>query len=90
MLYEDGAFEEEMRLERWNTRKAPLPPFDFARGAEVFVLEGHFRYAAGRHAQGRCLRLPRGSVLQALAADDAVVYVKDGGMASLRSGDDAA
>jgi anti-sigma factor ChrR (cupin superfamily) len=84
-LYAQAGFEDSMRLERW-APGAELGRIDYARGAELFVLDGAFGDEAGAFARGAWLRLPRGTSHSPSTASGCVLYIKEGGFEYLRAG----
>ncbi len=79
---------EEMRLERWAVGAgsgagsgATVHP----GGAEILVLDGALEDEAGRHAAGVWLRLPAGASHRPSSSEGCELYVKTGGVSSLRS-----
>src|SRR5438309_2219359 len=83
-LYQQAGFSDLMRLERWQP-KADLGVISYARGAELFVLEGEFSDEAGAYAAGCWLRLPAGSQHHRRSAAGCTLYVKRSGLPYLRS-----
>jgi anti-sigma factor ChrR (cupin superfamily) len=88
-LYADPRFPDVMRLERWSPGTAPDEQ-RHAGGAEIFVVEGVLEDEHGRFGPGAWLRLPPGVRHTPRSAEGAVVYVKTGGVASLRAHEETA
>lgn len=84
-LYAQTGFADTMRLERWDAG-APLGRIDYARGAELFVLDGSFRDAGGTFARGAWVRLPAGASHSPSTDFGCVLYIKEGGFEYLRAG----
>ncbi len=74
---------EVTRIERWRPRAAP-GALACPGGLELFVLEGALEDSGGRFERGAWLRLPDGDTLDAHSRDGCTLYVKAGGVASLR------
>ncbi len=83
-LYAEPAFPDTTRLERWAAGAAP-GPLACPGGLELFVLEGAVEDTHGAYAAGTWLRLPDGDALDARSPAGCLLYVKAGGVASLRS-----
>ncbi len=81
-LYADARFPDSAYLERWapGTRRM----LEFPQGAEIFLLDGALREAAGRHAAGTWLRFPAGTAIDAGSAGGCEMFVKEGALAFLR------
>lgn len=84
-LHRDPGYGEEIRLERWHPGATP-GAVAYPGGVEIFVLAGAFEDAAGGYREGTWLRLPPGASHEASSASGCELYVKAGGVASLRSG----
>jgi len=84
-LFDEPAFPDVTRLERWSPGATPGPR-RFDGGAELFVIEGSFRDAEGGYSAGSWLRLPLGATLDARTDTGCIVYLKTGAIAALRSG----
>ncbi len=83
-LYVQPDVEETTRLERWEPNCGPVHR-EFAMGAELFVLDGVFSDSRGDHGRGTWLRYPTGSSVRAETPSGCTLYVKNGGVAILRS-----
>ena len=83
LLYADARFQDASRLERFAPGAAPGGEI-YVAGAEIFVIEGVLEDAHGAHPAGTWLRLPPGAEHRPRAPKGAVLYVKAGGVASLR------
>ena len=88
-LYQQDGFGDTMRLERWEPG-TDLGIVPRESGAEFFVLEGAFEDENGSHPEGAWLRLPVGSKQHPRSRHGCTVYVKEGGVADLRSARDSA
>ena len=78
-LYAQPGFSDTVRLERWAqgpTRRARA----YARGAEMFVIEGSVTDEQGSYAPGTWLRFPVGASHRASSTEGCVLYVKEGGL----------
>lgn len=84
-LYAQPGFADTMRLERWAAGAEPGRVV-YPGGAELFVLEGAFEDAAGRHGAGAWLRFPVRALHAPSTADGCVLYIKEGGLKYLRAG----
>ena len=84
-LYRDDRFGDSTCLERWQPR-AVLPQRSFEGGAELFVLAGSFADGSERFDVGSWLRLPPGGSCRPHSEEGCVVYLKEGGVATLRDG----
>jgi anti-sigma factor ChrR (cupin superfamily) len=85
MLYSQPGFSDTTRLERWapGTHRGRLACPD---GAEFFVLDGAFEESGERFAAGAWLRVPAGAALAPQSRDGCKLYIKEGGLAYLKSG----
>jgi anti-sigma factor ChrR (cupin superfamily) len=83
-LYEDPRFPEVMRLERWDAG-ARTREVGRRGGVEIFVIEGVLEDDDGRYEAGSWLRLPDGARHAPRSATGCLLYVKTGGVSSLRS-----
>ena len=77
--------DETCKLVRWQAG-ARAPGHVHPGGAEVLVLEGELEDEQGRYAAGSWLRLPPGARHRPRSAAGCLLYVKVGGVASLRGG----
>ena len=84
ILFDDERFPEQIRLERWPVR-ASGGAQHFKGGAEIYIVEGSLRDRESTHEAGTWLRLPPGASFEAQSELGCVLYVKDGGVAGLRS-----
>ena len=84
VLYEDRAFPDRTRLERW-AAGASAGTRAFPNGAEVFVLEGDLVEESERYERGTWMRLPPGDSLATSSESGCTLYVKEGAVAWLRS-----
>jgi anti-sigma factor ChrR (cupin superfamily) len=83
-LYDQAGFEDSVRLEEWSPGARPGERV-YARGAEMFVLEGAFADEQGSYATGTWLRFPTGAA-HALRTDGGCrLYVKEGGLRYLEA-----
>ncbi len=83
-LYADRSFEDTMRLEKW-APGAARGMQSRAAGAEIFVISGTLEDEHGRHGEGTWIRLPEGAVHTPASQDGCTFYIKEGGLAALRS-----
>ena len=75
-----------MRLERWAAGAGPRER-SYPGGVEIFVIEGGaLEDALGSYPTGTWLRLPDGASHRPSSAAGCLLYVKTGGVSSLRSG----
>ena len=84
LLYRQAEFVDSVRLEKW----APATDcgiVQYDRGAELFVVEGEFSDIDGSYAAGCWLRLPAGTSHHPRSAGGCTVYIKEAGLAYLRS-----
>jgi anti-sigma factor ChrR (cupin superfamily) len=81
-LYESPA--DEMRLERWQPGAAPGQA-RYRRGVEILVLGGRLQDEVAVYEEGSWLRVPPGASHTPASPDGCELYVKEGGVASLRS-----
>ncbi len=84
-LYSDEKFRDQMRLERWAPGAGPGERC-YPGGVEIFVIEGAFEDAEGAYPTGSWLRLPDGASQRPSSSEGCRLYVKTGGVLSLRSG----
>jgi anti-sigma factor ChrR (cupin superfamily) len=84
-LYSQAGFNDTVRLERW-APGAALGRSSYARGAELFVLEGSFEDAEGVFERHTWLRLPAGASHSPSTAIGCVLYIKEGGFEYLNPG----
>jgi anti-sigma factor ChrR (cupin superfamily) len=85
VLHADPRFPDRARLERFAAGANPGPR-RHPGGAELFVIEGALEDERGRYPRYTWLRLPPGATHAPRSDAGAVVYVKSGGVASLREG----
>ena len=83
-LFDDPRFADSSRLERWAPGTSPGVR-RFPGGAEIFVLEGDLADEEGRYTRGWWLRLPTSSKHRPVTESGCVLYLKVGGVESLRS-----
>ena len=77
--------EEDVRLERWRPDAAIT--LDVPGGAELLVLDGGFEQRGERFEPLSWLRLPAGSVLQAIAGSQGCrIWIKTGHLLRIRGG----
>lgn len=86
-LYQQAGFSDSMRLERW-APSAELGRIDYPGGAELLVLEGEFADEAGAYPTGCWLRFPIDEHHLPRTDQGCVLYIKEGGLAYLRSDPD--
>jgi anti-sigma factor ChrR (cupin superfamily) len=84
-LYSQTGFTDSTRLERWAPGTA-LGRVSYPAGAELFVLDGALEDETGRFGAGAWLRFPVGSRHAPKTTAGCVLYIKEGGLAYLRSG----
>ena len=84
-LYSQPEFGDAMRLERWSAGAAPRTAV-YPAGAELFVLDGTLEDETGRFGAGTWLRFPLGAAHRPASQSGCTLYVKEGGLAYLRSG----
>ena len=79
-----GGAGEAMRIERWapGTSRGGL---EYPDGVEILVLAGAFSDEADRYGPGSWLRLPPAASHEPSSPSGCELYVKTGGVASLRS-----
>jgi hypothetical protein len=85
LLYAEPRFPDSTRLLRFAAGAAPGGE-GYVAGAEIFVIEGVLEDEYGAHPAGSWLRLPPGAEHRPHAPDGAILYVKSGGLVSLRQG----
>ncbi len=83
-LYAQPGFHDTTRLERWSAEAAP-GELAYPRGAELFVLDGSFEDEYGRYDALTWMRLPEDFTHRPTTAGRCEIYVKEGGLAYLRS-----
>lgn len=77
--------DEDVRLERWNPNAAIT--LNVPGGAELLALDGAFDEGGERFEPLSWLRLPTGSVLQAIAGPQGCrIWIKTGHLLSIRRG----
>jgi anti-sigma factor ChrR (cupin superfamily) len=84
VLYAQPGYQDTTRLERWSTDSA-LGELAYARGAELFVLDGSFEDEHGRYDAHAWVRLPAQFTHHPTTQQGCELYVKEGGFAYLRS-----
>jgi anti-sigma factor ChrR (cupin superfamily) len=84
VLYEDRAFPDRTRLERWAPGTYPGLR-EWPSGVELFVLDGGLADERGRYERGAWIRLPAGDSLALSSEPGCTLYVKEGAVAWLRS-----
>jgi anti-sigma factor ChrR (cupin superfamily) len=84
-LYSQTGFTDSTRLERW-AAGTKLESVNYPAGAELFVLDGELDDDTGRFGAGTWLRFPVGSRHAPATTAGCVLYIKEGGLAYLRSG----
>ncbi len=82
-LYSQAGFSDTTRLERWAAGAARAAAYP--TGAELLVLDGALEDETGRFGAGTWLRLPLGASHQPASPSGCTLYVKEGGLAYLRS-----
>ncbi|HPG24516.1 MAG: cupin domain-containing protein [Spirochaetaceae bacterium] len=86
-LHAPTSHPDATRLERWSAGVLPDPAERrYPSGVELLVLEGELEDEQGRYAAGSWLRLPPGARHRPRSAAGCLLYVKVGGVASLRGG----
>jgi anti-sigma factor ChrR (cupin superfamily) len=84
LLYEQAGFSDSVVLEQWRPG-TDLGVVSYAKGAELFVLEGEFADAQGVYGEGCWLRLPAESTHRPRTARGCTLYVKRAGFPYLAS-----
>jgi anti-sigma factor ChrR (cupin superfamily) len=84
VLYVQPGYEDTTQLERWSADSA-LGELAYARGAELFVLDGSFEDEHGRYDAHTWMRLPTRFTHRPRTQEGCELYVKEGGFAYLRS-----
>ncbi len=82
-LYSQNGYSDSMALERWAPGHGPARR-DYAKGAEIFVVEGQYTDEAGDFPAGTWTRLPAGASHSPATAGGCTIYIKRGGLAYLR------
>lgn len=85
VLYAQRGFADTTRLERWPPG-AVCGDRAYPQGAELFVLAGSFADEHGAYGRRTWLRLPAGGRHSPGTTEGCDLYVKEGGLAYLRSG----
>ncbi len=85
-LYAQAGYADSTRLERWATGSSP-GVLSYPGGAELFVLSGSFADEHGNYDLHTWLRFPARSTHHPRTAAGCELYIKEGGLAYLRSGD---
>ncbi|MGI9431269.1 MAG: cupin domain-containing protein [Myxococcota bacterium] len=83
-LYAEPAHPDATRLERWGAGVAPGTR-RYPGGAEIFVIDGVLEDERGRYERSSWLRLPEGAEHRPRSSAGCELYVKTGGLGSLRS-----
>ncbi len=83
-LYAQAGFADSTRLERWSTGARP-GELSYSRGAELFVLSGSFADELGTYDTHTWLRFPPQFTHRPSTAGGCELYIKEGGLAYLRS-----
>ena len=83
-LYDQTGYSDTMRLEQWPPGWAGKS--SHLQGAELFVLRGSFGDEHGTHRVHTWLRFPVGEQHRAHTDEGCLLYIKEGGLAYLRSG----
>ncbi len=84
-LYAQEPYSDHTRLEAWDS-PAELGQLNFPQGAELLVLKGYFEDRMGHYATGCWLRIPAGGSVRPTSNAYCELYIKEGGLAYLRSG----
>jgi anti-sigma factor ChrR (cupin superfamily) len=84
ILYAQPGYQDTTRLERWSADSA-LGELAYARGAELFLLDGSFEDEHGRYDALTWMRLPMHFKHHPTTQEGCELYVKEGGFAYLRS-----
>ena len=84
LLYAQPGYQDTTRLERWSADSA-LGELVYARGAELFVLDGSFEDEHGQYDAHTWIRLPAQFTHRPTTQERCALYVKEGGFAYLRS-----
>jgi len=84
LLYDQPGYQDTTRLERWSADSA-LGELAYARGAELFVLDGSFEDEHGQYDAHTWIRLPAQFTHRPTTQQRCALYVKEGGFAYLRS-----
>ena len=84
-LYSQVGYSDTVRLERW-AADAAFGRVTYPAGAELLVLEGTFEDETGSFGGGTWLRFPVGGTHEPSTRADCVLYIKEGGLAYLRTG----
>ena len=83
-LYQQAGYSDTTRLERWQPGTASRA-LRYEHGAEIFVIEGSLDDEHGHHRSGTWMRLPAPSVHHAGSSPGCTLYIKEGGLAYLKS-----
>jgi anti-sigma factor ChrR (cupin superfamily) len=84
MLYKEPDHAETMRLERWKAGSL-TGPRRYPGGVEILVLKGRFNDEQGDYQCHDWLRLPAGARHCPASQTGCTLYIKEGGLAALRS-----
>ena len=84
-LYAQAGYADSTRLERWAVGSGPWE-LSYPGGVELFVLSGSFADEFGSHDAHTWLRFPAQSTHRPSTATGCELYIKEGGLACLRSG----
>ena len=87
LLYQQPGYADTVRLERW-APGTPRRALRYADGVEIFVLDGSFEDEQGHYGAGTWMRLPDASVQHAGSRAGCILYIKEGGLAYLKSATD--
>jgi anti-sigma factor ChrR (cupin superfamily) len=83
-LYSQSGYSDTMRLEQWPPGWAGES--SYPQGAELFVLRGSFEDEQGTCRVHTWLRVPAGAQHRSHTDEGCMLYIKEGGLAYLRSG----
>jgi len=84
VLYAQPGYQDTTRLERWSADSA-LGELAYARGAELYVLDGSFEDEYGRYDAHTWMRLPAHFTHRPTMQERCELYIKEGGFTYLRS-----
>ncbi|UTW11194.1 cupin domain-containing protein [Marinobacterium rhizophilum] len=84
VLYQEQGHAESMRLERWSPETLPALR-RYPGGVEILVIEGSFNDEQGHYQCHDWLRLPAGAQHRMASKTGCKLYIKEGGLAALRS-----
>lgn len=84
LLYEESAFPDVTRLERWASgttwKTDPLNG-----GCEIFVIAGEIYDSEGVYGVGTWIRLPNAAGIELISEQGCVLYIKRGALPTLRT-----